>query len=136
MENYVAYSLCRRFNGKVSFLSFVLLWDKDINIVCFLVNLIVNVIKKPDCFRTTNFILLIVLCWMTVFRLYLYTKLNDRKKITTQYFFSLALRTKNNFYTFTTTQPFVCNTLYMRRGSKEFASSFASFQKSKTIVTI
>jgi hypothetical protein len=77
-----------------------------------------NVLKKPDCFRTfrtTNFILLIVLCWTTVFRTYLYTKLNDRKKITTQYFFSLASRTKNNFYTFTTTQPFVCNTLYFIR---------------------
>jgi hypothetical protein len=38
-----------------------------------------------------------------------------QKKITTQYFFSLASQTKNNFYTFTTTQPFVCNTLYIIR---------------------
>jgi hypothetical protein len=51
-----------------------------------------NVIKKPDCFRTTNFILLIVLCWTTVFRKYLYNKLNDRKKITTQYLFSLSCK--------------------------------------------
>jgi hypothetical protein len=40
----------------------------------------VNVLKNSDCFWTTNFILLIVLCWTTVFRTYLYTKPNDRKK--------------------------------------------------------
>jgi hypothetical protein len=75
-----------------------------------------NVLKSPNCFFwTTNFILLIVLCWTTVFRTYLYTKQNDRKKITTQYFFSLASQTKNNFYTFITTQPFVCNTLIIIR---------------------
>jgi hypothetical protein len=51
-----------------------------------------NVLKNPDCFWNTNFILLIVLCWTTVFRTYLYTKQNDRKKITTQYFFSLLHR--------------------------------------------
>jgi hypothetical protein len=73
------------------------------------------VLKKPDCFRTTNFILLIVLCWTTVFRTYLYTKLNDRKKITTQYFFSLSSQTKNNFYIFSTIQPFVV-TLYILFG--------------------
>jgi hypothetical protein len=45
-----------------------------------------NVIKKPVCFRTTNFILLFVLCWTTIFRKYLYNKLNDRKKIINKIF--------------------------------------------------
>jgi hypothetical protein len=52
---------------------------KTVYSICFAwFGLDINVLKKPDCFRTTNFILLIVLCWTTVFRTYLYTKPNDR----------------------------------------------------------
>jgi hypothetical protein len=43
------------------------------------------------------------------------TKLNDRKNITTQYFFSLSFQTKNNFYIFSTTQALFYNTLYIIR---------------------
>jgi hypothetical protein len=58
-----------------------------------------NVIKKPVCFRTTNFILLFDLCWTSIFRKYLYNKLNDRKKIINK-IFSLFPHKQINFFIF------------------------------------
>jgi hypothetical protein len=53
-----------------------------------------------------------------------------QKKITTQYFFSLASQTKNNFYVFITTQPFFV-TLYILFGYCSYNRIFCIDAKRK-----